>query len=201
MLHIYSHDRYIATLAPVAYAQSQKLNQLFMHLFERLEAFDYEIGEYIAHDGDRLLRAIFNMHDVRLNLLDALASDYELLQKLFTKDLIELNKFEPCVEAQKDRPHLDADSPFKKLRLKVSGDRYMDDLADLAIMLGSYDAANLLINQLTQTELDHFVFRYGERNRTPESLLNEQNKEYFAQWVADDFGKDYLRKALNTNPN
>jgi len=196
MLHIYSRDRYIATLSPVAYAQSQKLNQLFMHLFERLEAFDCEIGEYITHDGDRLLRAILAMHDADFKL-DAIATDYELLQKLFTKDLIELNKFAPCIEAQKDRPHLDADSPFKNLKLKKSGDRYMDDLADLAIMLGSYDAANLLINRLTQTELDHFVFRYGERNRTPESLLNEQNKEYFAHWMADDFGKGYLRKALN----
>jgi hypothetical protein len=196
MLHIYSRDRYVATLSPVAYAQSQKLNQLFMHLFERLEVFDYEIGEYIAHDGDRLLREILAMHQTDFKL-DAIASDYGLLQRLFTKDFIELNKFSPCTEAQKDRPHLDTDSPFKKLRLKVSGDHYMDDLADLAIMLGSYDAANLLINRLTKTELDHFVFRYGERNRTPESLLNEQNKEYFAQWMADDFGKDYLRKALN----
>jgi hypothetical protein len=196
MLHIYSRDRYVTTLSPVAYAQNQKLNQLFMHLFERLEAFDYEIGEYICHDGDRLLRAIFNMHDADFKL-DVIASDYELLEKLFTKDLIELNKFEPCTEAQKDRPHLDADSPFKKLKIKKSGNQYMDDLADLAIMLGSYESANLLINQLTQTELDHFVFRYGERNRTPESLLNEQNKEYFAQWMQDDFGKDYLRKALN----
>ena len=167
-----------------------------MHLFERLEGFDYEIGEYTAHDGDRLLRAILAMHNADFKL-DAIASDYELLQKLFTKDLIELNKFEPCAEAQKDRPHLDADSPFKKLKIKKSGDQYMDDLADLAIMLGSYEAANLVINKLTQTELDHFVFRYGERNRTPESLLNEQNKEYFAQWMQDDFGKDYLRKALN----
>ena len=196
MLHIYSRDRYVATLAPVAYVQSQKLNKLFSHLFERLEAFDYEIGEYISHDGDRLLRDILAMHDADFNL-NTIATDYDLLQKLFTKDLIELNKFVPCKEAQKDRPHLDTDSPYKKLKIKKSGDRYMDDLADLAIMLGSYDAANLLINQLTQTELDHFVFRYGERNRTPESLLNEQNKEYFAEWMADDFGKDYLRKALN----
>ena len=196
MLHIYSRDRYITTLLPVAYAQSPKLNHLFMHLFERLEGFDYEMGEYIAHDGDRLLRAILAMHNADFKL-DAIANDYDLLQKLFTKDLIELNKFEPCAEAQKDRPHLDADSPFKKLKIKKSGDQYMDDLADLAIMLGSYEAANLVINKLTQTELDHFVFRYGERNRTPESLLNEQNKEYFAQWMQDDFGKDYLRKALN----
>jgi hypothetical protein len=180
----------------VAYAQAQKLNQLFMHLFERLEAFDYEIGEYISHDGDRLLREILAMHDADFKL-DVIATDYELLQRLFTKDLIELNKFSPCTEAQKERPHLDTDSPFKKLKIKKSGDRYMDDLADLAIMLGSYEAAVALINSLTQTELDHFVFRYGERNRTPESLLNEQNKEYFAQWMADDFGKDYLRKALN----
>ncbi len=196
MLHIYSRDRYISTIQSVAYAQSQKLNQLFMHLFERLEAFDYEIGEYICHDDDRLLREILAMHEADFKL-DVIATDYELLQRLFTKDFIELNKFSPCTEAQKERPHLDTDSPFKNLKIKKSGNQYMDDLADLAIMLGSYDAANLLINQLTQTELDHFVFRYGERNRTPESLLNEQNKEYFAQWMQDDFGKDYLRKALN----
>jgi hypothetical protein len=85
MLHIYSRDRYITTIEPVAYAQSQKLNQLFMHLFERLEAHDYEIGEYIAHDGERLLREILAMHGATFNL-DAIASDYELLQKLFTKE-------------------------------------------------------------------------------------------------------------------
>jgi hypothetical protein len=37
-----------------------------------------------------------------------------------------------------------------------------------------------------------------KRNRPPEDLLNEQNKEYFAQWMQDDFGKDYLRQALKT---
>jgi len=196
MLHIYSRDRYVATFSPVAYAQSQKLTALFMHLLERLELFEYEIGEYIAHDGDRLLRDILAMHNATFSL-DAIATEYELMQRLFTKDLIELNKFEPCKEAQKPRPHLDSDSPFKKLKLKKSGNQYTDDLADLAIMLGSYEAAVALVNSLTQTELDHFVFRYGERNRTPESLLNEQNREYFAQWMNDDFGKDYLRKALN----
>jgi hypothetical protein len=198
MLHIYSRDRYISALSPVAYAQSQKLTALFMHLFERLEAFDCEIGEYISHDGDRLLRDILSMHGATFNL-DAIATDYGLMQKLFTKDLIELNKFESCKEAQKERPHLDADSPFKKLKIKKSGDRYMDDLADLAIMLGSYDAAISLAYQLTQTEVDHFVFRYGERNRTPESLLNEQNKEYFFnEWLRDDWNKDYMSKAFNS---
>jgi len=195
MLHIYSRDRYVATLAPVAYAQSQKLNQLFMHLFERLEGFDYEIGEYISHDGNRLLREILAMHQADFKL-DAIATDYGLMQKLFTKDLIELNKFEPCKEAQKDRPHLDSDSPFKNLKIKKSGDHYMDNLADLAIMLGSYESARLLINSLTQSQLDHFVFRYGERNRTPESLLNEQNKEFFAQWMQDDWNKNYMREIL-----
>ena len=72
----------------------------------------------------------------------------------------------------------------------------MDDLADLAIMLGSYESARLLINSLTQSQLDHFVFRYGERNRTPESLLNEQNKEFFAQWMQDDWNKNYMREIL-----
>jgi hypothetical protein len=198
MLHIYSHDRYVATLTPALYAQSLKLTALFMHLFERLEAFDYEIGEYIAHDGDRLLRDILAMHGATFNL-DVIATDYGLMQKLFTKDLIELNKFEPCIEAQKDRPHLDADSPFKKLKIKKSGDRYMDDLADLAIMLGSYESAISLAYQLTQTEVDHFVFRYSERNKMPESLLNEQNKEYFFnEWLKDDWNKDYMSKAFNS---
>lgn len=196
MLHIYTRDRYLATIEPIAYAKLNKYKALMLHLFERLEPFGYEIGEYIAHEGDHLLRDILVIHGATFNL-NAIATDYELLQKLFTKDLIELNKFEPCIEAQKDRPHLDTDSPFKNLKIKKSGDRYMDDLADLAIMLGSYDAAMALVNKLTQSQLDHFVFRYGERNRPPDDLLNEQNKEYFAQWMQDDFGKDYLRQALN----
>lgn len=196
MLHIYTRDRYLATIEPIAYAKQAKYHALTMHLFERLEAFGYEIGEYIAHDGDRLLRDILALHSAVFEL-DAIATDYDLMQQLFTRDLIELNKFAPCAEAQKDRPHLNTDSPFKNLKIKQSGDRTMDDLADLATMLGSYDAAMSLMHQLTQSQVDHFVFRYVERSRSPEDLLNEQNKEYFAQWMQDDFGKDYLRQALN----
>ena len=64
---------------------------LMMHLFERLETFGYEIGEYIAHDGDRLLRDILALHGAAFEL-DAIAADYDLMQQLFTRDLIELNK-------------------------------------------------------------------------------------------------------------
>lgn len=197
MLPIYSRDRYITTIEPVSFARSQKLTGLFMHLLERLERYQYEIGEYIAHEGDRLLREILAIHGATFNL-DEIATDYELMQNLFTKDLIELNKFVPCEEAKKDRPHLDTDSAFKNLKIKKSGDRYMDDLADLAIMLGSYDQAVALTHQLTQSQLDHFIFRYSERNRTPEQLLNEQNKEFFfKEWLADDWNKEYMSKALN----
>ncbi len=197
MLPIYSRDRYITTIEPVSYARSQKLQGLFMHLLERLERYEYEIGEYIAHEGDRLLREILALHSAKFSL-DAIATDYELIQNLFTRDLIELNKFTPCAEAQKDRPHLDIDSPYKNLKIKKSGDRYMDDLADLATMLGNYDHAVSLINQLTQTQLDHFVFRYSERSRSPETLLNEQNKEYFfKEWLQDDWNKNYMSEVFN----
>lgn len=197
MLPIYSHNRYLTTIKPVSYARSQDLQQLLMHLLERLERYGYEIGEYIAHEGDRLLRDILALHGAIFNL-DAIASDYELLQKLFTHDLIELNKFSPCVEAQKDRPHLDAESPFKNLKIKKSGDRYMDDLADLATMLSSYEQATALAHELTQSQIDHFVFRFIERSRSPESLLNEQNKEYFfKEWLADDWNRDYMSQVFN----
>jgi hypothetical protein len=193
MHHIYSRDRYLAPIAPIPYAKLPKYQALMLHLFERLALHDYEIGEYIAHEGDRLLREILAMHGCNL---DAIATDYELIQNLFTKDLIELNKFVPCAEGQKERPHLNVDSPYKNLKIKKSGDRFVDDLADLATMLGDYDQAMSLAYQLTQSQIDSFAFRYGERNRSPDELINEQNKEYFAQWMNDDFGKEYMRQAL-----
>ncbi len=129
----------------------------------------------------------------------AIASDYELLQNLFTRDLIELNKFEPCEEAQKDRPHLDIDPAYKRLKFKTSGDPFMDNLADLAVDLGSYDQAISLVNQLTQTQISHFLYRYVERSRPIEQLINEQNKEYFfKEWLADDWNKDYMSKVFNS---
>ncbi|MBD2316661.1 hypothetical protein [Phormidium tenue] len=198
MLQIYSHDRYITTIEPVSYARSQKFKVLFLHLLERLEQHQYEIGEYIAHEGDRLLQEILALHSSTLSLR-AIASDYELLQNLFTRDLIELNKFEPCEEAQKDRPHLDIDPAYKRLKFKTSGDPFMDNLADLAVDLGSYDQAISLVNQLTQTQISHFLYRYVERSRPIEQLINEQNKEYFfKEWLADDWNKDYMSKVFNS---
>jgi hypothetical protein len=197
MLHIYSRDRYLATIEPLPYAKLAKYKVLIIHLLERIEQYGFEIGEFIAHEGDRLLRDILALHQASFSLHE-IATDYELIQHLFTKDLIELNKFVPCAEGQKDRPHLNADSPYKNLKIKKSGDRYIDDLADLATMLGSYEQAVALTNELTQTQIDSFAFRYGERNRSPDDLINEQNKEYFAQWMNDDFGKDYMRQALAT---
>lgn len=193
MHHIYSRDRYLTTIAPIPYAKLPKYQALMLHLFERLALHDYEIGEYIAHEGDRLLSEVLAMHNVDLR---AIATDYELIQNLFTKDLIELNRFIPCAEGQKERPHLNVDSPYKKLKFKKSGDQFIDDLADLATELGDYSQAVELFNGLTQTQLHHFHFRFVERNRSPDDLINEQNKEYFAQWMSEDFGKEYMRQAL-----
>lgn len=167
-----------------------------LHLLERLELYSFELGEYIAHEGDRLLREILALHGATFNL-EAIATDYELIQNLFTKDLIELNKFIPCEEGQKPRPHLDIE--FKNLKFKKSGDRFMDDLADLTIELGSYDQAVSLSCQLTQTQVSHFLFRHVERSRSPEQLINEQNKEFFfSEWLADDWNKDYMSKVFNS---
>jgi hypothetical protein len=172
------------------------LQALLAHLFGRLEAHYYEVGEYIVHEGDCLLRQILTLHSAEFNF-DAIASDYELLQNLFTRDIIELNKFEPCAEARKPRPHLKLDPIYEKLVLKKSGDRHMDDLADLAIMLDSYEAAVSLTNRLTQTQVDYFIFRYNERSRDPAQLITEQNHEFFFnEWMRDQWNKDYLANAF-----
>jgi hypothetical protein len=198
MLQIYSRDRYITTIEPIPYAKQAKYQSLVLHLLERLEAYQFEIGEYIINEGDRLLREIMALHSTDLNL-DSIATDYDLLQKLFTKDLIELNKFTQCEESQKERPHLDINPEYKRLKFKKSGNHFMDDLADLAVELGSFDQALRLTQELTQSEISHFLFRYIERNRPPEQLINEQNKEYFfKEWLADDWNKEYMSKVFNS---
>jgi len=196
LLNLYSGDRYLATLEPVSFAKLQKLQALLVLLLERLEQFDFEIGEYIAHDGAVLLSSILQLHTSSISLSD-FASDYDLLQNLFTRNIIELNKFKPCEEARKPRPHLKTDPISERLKLKQSGDRYMDDLADLTTVLGDYDQALSVMHSLSQTQIDYFLFRLIERRRDPASLVTEENHEDFFKDLANNESmRNYISEAI-----
>ena len=196
MLKIYTNDRYLASLKPVSFARSLQFQELFKELLERLHRHNYELGEYCLHEGERLLDALLALHDATFCIKD-ISQDCELIQMLFTKDLIELNKFVPCEEARKPRPHLKIDPIQERLKVKKSGDRYMDDLADLTEMLSSYEQAIAITEKLSQTEIDHFIFRLSERRRDPAQLVTEENHEfYFNEWMQDDWNKDYVANAF-----
>jgi hypothetical protein len=199
VLSVYSRDRFIALLEPVPFVRYRRLQALLELFGDRLASHGL-IGDYLVNEGVQILREILLCHEGYFPI-EAIADDYELIDRLFSIDIPNLNLFEPCAEARKPRPHLPKDPVTEKLIIKSSGDREMDILADLASLFQSYDQARKLFETLNQSQIDAFSFRLIERKRDTDDLMTEQGQEYFFnEWLQQTDNRDYLNNMLSAVP-
>lgn len=195
-------DRAIAVFLPIRLYQEREYESLAM----ALQAFGFEASVKDSTNFPNweqcfaIMQGILDLHPKAYSAclgreVGEISSDLPLLINLFEQEIPELNQFRPC--PNEPCPYGDNTPDWvKEFKFKSSGDYYADYMADLARELGSFEQAEQAAKHFSRSEVDHFLWRSREINRSIEDLAEEEILRYRYEEMDSPEDRDFIQGLL-----